>query len=199
MSTTIIKKIIATAAVYVCTFCAATSFVESSRADFILTDKLNAQPVLIPTGNTASDVYVMETKDDAFPPPPDSTPTNVAGFTFHHENGSGPLLTNNANGDFKQGYSQSLAGNEENGYVGSVLGKAWGNAITLSLGNQLLINGPGADLYITAKNVDANGVVQSISTQDKSFAVAFRVINQGALNGWHLYNANTCRPTPACR
>ena len=161
------------------------------RADFTLTDKNDANGVLILTGNTASDVYVMETKDDAFLPPPDNTPTDVAGFTFHHENGSGPLLTNNANGDFKQGYSQSLAGNEENGYVGTVLGKNWGNAITLSLGTQLLINGPGADLYITAKNVDANGIVQSTSTQDKSFAVAFRVINQGALSGWHLYNANT--------
>jgi hypothetical protein len=97
------------------------------------------------------------------------------------------MLTNNASGDFREGYSQSLAGNVNNGYVGTVLGKAWGNAITLSLGNLQLINGPGADLYITIKNLVGN-VVQTTSTTNKSIDVGFHVTNQGSLNGWHLYN-----------
>jgi len=163
------------------------SLVQTSRADFVLTDKNNANGATIPTGNTASSVYVMETRDAAFTPTP--AQQTVPGFTFHHENGSGPLLTNNNSGDFKQGYSQSLAGNEENGYVGTVLGKNWGDAITLSLGANYLSNGPGVDLYVTSKNL--SGVLaQSTSTQEKSFAIAFHVINQGPLSGWHLYNAN---------
>jgi hypothetical protein len=155
-----------------------------SQAAFTLTDKNNANPMTFTT--SASDVYVMETKDNASPP---SVPGNVAGFTFDTQNGSGAMLTNNASGDFRQGYGQSLAGNGDNGYVGSVLGKAWGNAITLSLGSMLLVNGPGADLYITSKNIIA-GIVQTTSTQDKSFDIAFHVTNQGTMNGWHLYGAN---------
>jgi hypothetical protein len=57
----------------------------------------------------------------------------------------------------------------------------------------MLVNGPGVDLYITAKNIVA-GVVQTTSTQDKSFDLAFHVTNQGALNGWHLYGANVLPP-----
>jgi hypothetical protein len=46
--------------------------------------------------------------------------------------------------------------------------------------------GPGADLYVTAKDVIA-GAAQAVSTQDKSFAVGFHVVN-GTNPGWHLYN-----------
>ena len=158
----------------------------ASRADFVLTNKNDANPATIPSGNTATSVYVMETRDAAFTPTPSQQ--TVPGFEFDGENGSGAMLVSNASGDFKQGYSQSLAGNAENGYVGTVLGKPWGNAITLSF-SQFLVNGPGADLYVTAKNL-LGVVAQSTSTQDKSFDIAFHVINQGALNGWHLYAAN---------
>jgi hypothetical protein len=69
-----------------------------------------------------------------------------------------------------------------------VLGKPWGDAVTLSFGDKYLTNGPGADLYITAKNV-VGGIVQSTSTGDKSFAVALHIIN-GPNPGWHEYNAS---------
>jgi hypothetical protein len=159
-------------------------WVANSQAAFTLTDKNNANPMTFTT--SATDVYVMETRDNAFLP---SVPGSTQGFTFDTQNGGGPMLTNNASGDKRQGYSQSLAGNSSNGYIGTVLGKTWGNAITVAFGSTQLVNGPGADLYITAKNIVA-GVVQNISTQDKSFDLAFHVTNQGALNGWHLYGAN---------
>jgi hypothetical protein len=164
------------------------AFAPSARADFVLTDKNNANGVTIPTGNTGTGVYVMETKDNAFLP---SVPGNVAGFAFDSQNGSGSLLSTATGGDNRQGFAQSLAGNAENGYVGTVLGKAWGNAVTVSLGNRYLVNGPGADLYITSKSlspVTSNGVVQNTSSQNKSFDVMLHIVNQGALNGWHLYN-----------
>ncbi len=156
------------------------------RADFILTDKNNANGVTILTGNTATKTYIMETKDNALAP---SVPGNVPGFRFTDTDSSpATLLTSpNAGADLRQGVVQNLSGNAENGYVGTVLGKPWGNAITLSLGNNYLTNGPGPDLYITAKNVDGSGVVQTTSTQDKSFSVAFHMLN-GPAPGWHLYN-----------
>ncbi len=158
------------------------TWVRNAHAAFTLTDKNDSNPMNFTT--SASDVYVMETKDTQ----PPTAPGNVAGFTFDTQNGSGPMLTNNASGDFREGYSQSLAGNATNGYVGTVLGKAWGNAITLSLGAMQLVNGPGVDLYVTAKNV-VGGIVQNTSTQDKSFAIGFHVTN-GTDPGWHLYNAS---------
>lgn len=159
-----------------------------SYGDFVLTDKNNANPVTIPTGNTASVSYIMETKDNAFAP---SVPGNVAGFRFTDTDSSpASLLTSpNPGADLRQGVSQNLAGNQNNGYVGTVLGKAWGNAITLSFNGMYLTNGPGSDLYVTAKNVDGSGVVQNTSTQDKSFAIGFHMVN-GPSPGWHLYNAS---------
>jgi hypothetical protein len=164
--------------------------VSTARADFVLTDKGNANPVLIPTGNTGTSVYVMETKDNTFLP---SAPGTVPGFAFDSQDVSGPLLVNNTGGDNRQGYAQSLAGNANNGYVGTVTGQTWGNAITVSFGGQVLVNGPGADLYVTSKTLSGNvssGVAQTTSSQNKSFDLAFHIINQGALNGWHMYAAN---------
>ena len=159
--------------------------VQDCRADFVLTDKNDANGVTIPTGATASSTYVMETKDNAFGP---SVPGSVAGFRFNDNDGSNTLLTApNGGADLRQGVTQNLAGNEENGYVGTVVGKAWGNAVTLSFDGAYLTNGPGADLYVTAKNVNGSGAAQSTSTQDKSFAVGFRIVS-GPNAGWHLYN-----------
>lgn len=158
-----------------------------AHADFILTDKDNANGVTILSGNTASTSYIMETQyNAAFQP---ATAGSTTGFRFTETNGVSSLLTSpNAGGDLRQGISQSLAGNEENGYVGTVLGKGWGNAITLSFDGVYLTNGAGADLYITAKDVDGSGVVQNTENHDKSFAVGFHVVN-GPNAGWHLYNA----------
>jgi hypothetical protein len=156
-------------------------------ADFVLTDKNDANGVLIPTGNTASVSYIMETQDAAFGP---SAPGATAGFRFTDTDSvpASLLTAPNAGADLRQGTTQNLAGNEENGYVGTVVGKPWGNAVTLSFGDIYLTNGPGVDLYVTAKDVNGSGVVQSTSSQDKSFAVGFHMLN-GPSPGWHLYNA----------
>lgn len=175
--------------------------VADSRADFVLTDKNDANGVTIPTGYTASSTYIMET---------DTTDNNIrsvqtagpiAGFRFTDTDSTpATLLTSPyASPDLRQGTNvlpsppQNLAGNENNGYVGTVVGKTWGNAVTLSFNGFLLTNGPGADLYVTAKDVNGSGVVQSTSSGDKSFAIGFHILN-GPLPGWHLYNA-TALPT----
>lgn len=157
-----------------------------AQADFTLTDKNNANGVLIPSGNTAANSYIMETRDNAFLP---SVPGATAGFRFNDQNSTPAFLLTAPNPlpDLRQGISQPLLGNAENGYVGTVVGKTWGNAVTLSFGNKYLTNGPGADLYITAKNVDASGIVQTTSTGDKSFSVGVHLLN-GPQPGWHLYN-----------
>lgn len=159
----------------------------AAQADFMLTDKDNLNPVLIPSGATASSTYILETDyDDAFLP--DADPGPVPGFRFNDNDGSSTLLTSPDSGtDLRQGFTQGLAGNEENGYVGTVVGKGHGNTLTLSLGAEYLTNGPGADLYVTSKNVDGSGTVQAVSTQDKSMAVGFRIVD-GPYAGWHLYN-----------
>src|SRR5256885_1082716 len=56
----------------------------ASQAAFTLTDKNNANPQTFT--NSASDVYVMETKDTQ----PPTAPGNVAGFTFNTQNGRRP-------------------------------------------------------------------------------------------------------------
>jgi hypothetical protein len=157
------------------------------HAAISLTDKGDANGVVIPTGNTATSAYIMETQYNApFLP---SVAGTTAGFRFKDTDSSpATLLTSpNASGDLRQGVTQDLAGNENNGYVGTVVGKAWGNAMTLSLGSMQLVNGLGADLYITIKNVDGSGVVQSTSSTDKSMSVGFHMLN-GPSPGWHLYN-----------
>lgn len=159
-----------------------------ASASFLLTDKNNANGVTIPTGNTASAAYIMETEyDAAFQP---ATSGSTAGFRFTDTDSvPNSLLTSpNAGADLRQGVTQDLSGNEDNGYVGTVVGKAWGNSLTLSLGDKFLTNGAGVDLYVTAKNVDGSGVAQTTSTGDKSFAVGFHILN-GSNPGWHLYNA----------
>ena len=158
-----------------------------AHADFTLTDKNDANGVLVPSGATASSTYILETEyDDAFLP--DADPGSTPGFRFNDNDGSSTLLTSPDSGtDLRQGFTQDLAGNEENGYVGTVVGKAWGNALTLSFDGVYLTNGPGADLYVTSKNVNGSGVVQDTSTTDKSMAVGFHIVS-GANAGWHLYN-----------
>lgn len=161
--------------------------ISNTEAAFTLTDKNNANPMTFPTGATATSTYIMETQySQPFQP---STPGSTAGFRFNDTDSTPATLltTPNPGADLRQGTSQNLAGNSNNGYVGTVVGKPWGNAVTMTLGNGMLVNGPGADLYITSKNV-TSGVVQTTSTTNKSIDVGFHVVNQGSLNGWHLYN-----------
>jgi len=171
-------------------------FVVATRADFTLTDKNNANGVTIPTGNTASSTYILETDTTNHSTDPTvQTPGPTAGFRFDSTDStpSTLLTTPLAGADLRQGTNalpqpaQNLAGNENNGYVGTVVGKAWGNAVTLSFNGINLANGPGADLYITTKNLSSN-VAQTTSTTNKTMDVGFHVIN-GTNPGWHLYSA----------
>jgi len=82
--------------------------------------------------------------------------------------------------DHRQAVLRALASNGDNNYVGSVIGKAWEDAVANTREN-------GADNYIARKNVDARGVVPMTRTSDKSFSVGLRIFSRPQ-PGWLLYN-----------